>query len=86
MCAERAGLKVQELRTTAKGACWMWAASRLIRKNGKLPGGSPRRVSLQMKLEGLVFWIVKYLLSQLKDIGEEIILIATKKGKSMRTC
>ncbi len=78
MCAEQAGFKVQELRTTAKGARWMWAASRLMKKNGKLPGGSPRRVSLQMKLEGLGFQIVEQALSQLKNVGEEIILIATK--------
>ncbi|MBO8143316.1 MAG: class I SAM-dependent methyltransferase [Thermodesulfobacterium sp.] len=78
MCAERAGFKVQELSTTAKGARWMWAASRLIKKNGKLPGGSPKRVTLQIKLEGLVFWIVEQALCQLKNVGEEIILIATK--------
>jgi len=78
MCAERAGLKVQELRTTAKGARRMWAASRLIKKNGKLPGGSVKRLTLQMKLEGLVFWIVEHVLCQLKDVGEEIVLITTK--------
>jgi len=31
-----------------------------------------------MKLEGLVFWIVEQALCQLKDVEEEIILIATK--------
>jgi len=38
----------------------------------------PVTVSLQMKLEGLVFWIVEQTLCQLKDVEEEIILIATK--------
>jgi len=32
-----------------------------------------------MKFEELVFWIVEHVLSQLKNVGEEIILIATKK-------
>jgi len=56
----------------------MWTASRLIKQNGKLPGGSSRRVSLHMKLEALVFWLVEHGLCRLRGVGEEVILIATK--------
>jgi SAM-dependent methyltransferase len=45
VCAEQAGLQVLKIWTTARSARWMWAASRLIRRNGTLPGGSPTKIS-----------------------------------------
>jgi len=45
-CAERAGLRILKLRTTARSARWMWAVSYLIHRNGSLPGGSPKKQSL----------------------------------------
>jgi SAM-dependent methyltransferase len=77
-CAERAGLKVLKLWTTARSALWMWAASRLIRRNGILPGGSPQRLGLWLKLEGLAFWAIAYGLCALREAGEEIVLMASK--------
>jgi len=78
VCAESSGLQVLELRTTARTARWMWAASNLIRKNGVLPGGSPRRQSLQLRLTGLAFQAVEYGMCWVTDVGEEIIIIAGK--------
>lgn len=78
VCAEQAGLKILKLRTTARSARWIWVASHLIRKNGTLPGGSPGNVSWHLQLVGLLFQAIEYGLCQLKDAGEEIVLIATK--------
>lgn len=79
ICAEQAGLKVQSIRTSSKGARFMWAASRLIQERGKLPGGSPRRLGWGLKLESLVFWAVEYLACRLQpNVGEEVVLEATK--------
>ncbi len=78
MCAKQAELKVQKLRTIAKSARWMWATSCLIKGNGKLPGGSPKRVTLELKLKGIVFWMVEYVMSRIWHMGEELVLEATK--------
>jgi len=77
-CAERAGVGIEDLRTTAKSARWMWAASRLIKRNGWLPEGSPQRQGLQLKLEGLAFWAIEYALNYFLPLGEELVLEATK--------
>ena len=77
-CAERAGLRVRSLWTTSKGACFIWTASRLIRRDGKLLRGTPQRPSLWLKLEGLAFWAVEYLLCLARNLGEEIVLEAVK--------
>lgn len=77
-CVEQAGLKVLELRTTARSANWMWATSRLIRRNGTLPGGSLQRQSLRLRFMGLAFLAAEYGLCLVTDAGEEIVLIATK--------
>lgn len=77
-CAKRAGLKVQSLWTPAKRARSIWIASRMVRKRGKLRGGSPQRPSLWLKWESLAFWAVEYLLCQARNLGEEIVLEAVK--------
>jgi 2-polyprenyl-3-methyl-5-hydroxy-6-metoxy-1,4-benzoquinol methylase len=77
-CVERSGLQVLDLRTTTRSARWMWAASRLIRQNGTLPGGSPKKQSLVLRLEGLAFHLVEHGLCWVTAAGEEIVMIATK--------
>jgi hypothetical protein len=78
-CVKRSGLQVLKLGTTARSARWMWAASRLIRQNGTLPGGSPKKKqSLWLRLEGLTFQALEHGLCRVTDTGEEIVTIATK--------
>jgi SAM-dependent methyltransferase len=77
-CVERSGLQLLELRTTARTARWMWAASRLIRRNGILSGGSPPKQRFGLRLEGLAFQTLEHGLCWLRDAGEEVVLIATK--------
>ncbi|MBC7260975.1 MAG: class I SAM-dependent methyltransferase, partial [Chloroflexi bacterium] len=58
--AERAGLLVQEVRTTARSARWMHAASAIIRRDGSLPHGSPARAGVRMRLQGLAFQAIEH--------------------------
>lgn len=78
-CAERAELMIQELRTTARDARGIWTGSRLICRNGSLPGGSPKKQGLRLKIEGLAFWAIEYSLCALKEAGEEIVMFASKR-------
>jgi SAM-dependent methyltransferase len=74
--AERAGLRVRELRSTARGARHFWTASRLLRRQGGLPAEMPVRVGWQLRLEGLLFQLVEQTLGGSR--GEEIFLVATR--------
>lgn len=79
VCANRAGLQVKHLRTAARSAPGIWEASRLIKRKGTLPGGLlQQKRGLWLQLEGLVFWMMEYGLCRIKDVGEEILLVATK--------
>lgn len=77
-CAELAGVKIQELRTSAKGARGIWSASYLVRKYGVLSGGRPERQNILLIMEGIVFWLIEYFLAKIKDAGEELVLCAIK--------
>jgi len=79
ICARRAGFQVVKIRTTARSARRIRAASLIIRREGVLPGGSSPRQSFLGRLQGLLFQLVEYGISQIRDIGEEIILVATKR-------
>jgi len=77
-CAGAAGLAIQELRTTAKGARWMWAACSLLRQDGANPGGSPEKLSNWVGLQGLAFQAVEYVLCGFGQGGEELVITATR--------
>jgi SAM-dependent methyltransferase len=76
---EGAGLKVFELRTSARYANWMWVNSYLIQREGTMQGGFPKNQSLWLRLNGLAFQIWEHVLCLRKDLGEEVVLLATKK-------
>ncbi len=80
-CAERAGLGVLKLRTTARSVPWIWLTSRLIRRDGLIPGGSVEQAGFRIRLEGRAFQIIEHGLCLVTDVGEELVLIATKSGK-----
>ncbi|MFZ6017578.1 MAG: class I SAM-dependent methyltransferase [Nitrospirota bacterium] len=79
-CAEQAGLQVIKVWTTPRSARWIWVASRLIHQNGVLHGGSPQKQSCWLWLAGLAFQAVEHGLCRVRDVGEEIVLVATKEG------
>jgi len=76
LAAERAGLLVQELRTTARSARWMYASSSCIRRYGALPGGSPERTEASLRLQGLGFLAREHGLRGPGEAGEEIVMVA----------
>ena len=74
--AEISALKIQELRTTAKGARGIWVASRLIKREGILVDYSIKRPGPFLRLQGLIFQAAEH--SYRSDAGEELVLIATR--------
>lgn len=77
-CVERSGLRIMELRTTARTARETWAASRLIKRNGALPGLFLQNQGAWQTLLGRAFRLLEYGLCQVTDVGEEIVLTASK--------
>jgi 2-polyprenyl-3-methyl-5-hydroxy-6-metoxy-1,4-benzoquinol methylase len=74
--AERAGLVIHELRTTAKGARWIWVASSFIKQDGVLISVSPETPGPSLRLQGLAFQLVEHV--DRSDAGEELVLTATR--------
>jgi SAM-dependent methyltransferase len=82
--ARRAGLQVQEVRTTARVAGGAWYMSRLLQRYRMLPGLtlSPQNPSLGLLLEGVVFWVMEHLLTKVRLCGEEIVMVVTKEAQA----
>lgn len=76
LSAERSGLDVIDLRTTAKGARWIWVASSLIKRDGRLVHTPARRPGASLRLQGLFFQAGEH--AYQRNAGEEIVLIATR--------
>jgi len=76
--AEKAGLHVLRCATTSYIARWMWAASRILAKEGRLPGGSAPPGRPAHRLLGLLFQMTEYSLAHVYPVGEELVLVATK--------
>lgn len=72
-CAESAGFTAR-VCTCARSACWMWAASSLIQRDGVLPGGSPTKFDPIEYLKGLAFQMRE----RSCEAGEEIVMVAGK--------
>lgn len=77
-CAGEAGLRTEAVKTTARLARLVWHESRLLRRNGVILGGNPQRLSPLLRVEGLFFWLLEYLLARKVPWGEEIVMVATK--------
>ncbi len=76
-CARRAGLRVQEARTSVNMARWNHAGSRLQQRNGALPGGTlPATVPRDIRLAGLIFWVAEWMEARFRPAGEEVVLTA----------
>ncbi|MCX7974180.1 MAG: class I SAM-dependent methyltransferase [Candidatus Aminicenantes bacterium] len=79
ICVERSELRIKQVRTSARGAHWMWTTTRLTRRLGFLPSDSSNKINLWLKLEGLMFKLTESgLCLFIKNIGEEILLVAMK--------
>ncbi|MDP8957356.1 MAG: class I SAM-dependent methyltransferase [Actinomycetota bacterium] len=67
-CAERSGLRVDEIRTTARSARPIWEESRQLRL--------ARSNEVWVRPRSIAFWFVEHLLSKAAPCGEEILMIA----------
>jgi len=77
-CAERAGLRLVTLRTTARAARGLWKVSYLIYQNRSLLGRSPVKNGLWLRLGGLAFQALEHGLSRVTDAAGELVLVATR--------
>ncbi len=78
-CAERAKLRPVTIKTTTRLARWIWATSRLIRRDGFIPGGIPPSQGTWGRVQNLLFQTVEGGISFTRPVGEELVLIATKQ-------
>jgi 2-polyprenyl-3-methyl-5-hydroxy-6-metoxy-1,4-benzoquinol methylase len=78
--AVRAGLRIKDVRTTARNAGGTWYMSRLLKRHGMLPGltMSPQNPSLGLLLGGFAFWMLEHLLVKTRPCGEELVMICNK--------
>jgi 2-polyprenyl-3-methyl-5-hydroxy-6-metoxy-1,4-benzoquinol methylase len=72
-CAERARLRVDELRTTARSARGIWHESRALRKPVHLLGENAWQ-----RFQGVSFWFLEHLMIRVIPCGEEILLMARR--------
>src|SRR6266851_1215282 len=79
-CAERAGLTVTGVRTTANLAPFIWQASSEIRRAGTLPGGRLQNPSASAQIAAGLFWALESALLAVRAVGEEIVLTSMKEG------
>jgi len=81
ICVERANLQIKVIRTTARLASLAWIVSRLIGKKGISLNGLPQKVSWPLRLEGMAFQAMEHGICTVCNLGEEILLVATKECK-----
>jgi SAM-dependent methyltransferase len=73
-CVTTAGFQPRLARTTARSARQIWALSRLVKRDHSIK--DPVTIPPGLRFEGLVFWVLEYLLPG--RWGEEIVVLATK--------
>lgn len=76
-CCEAAGLRVELLRTSARTAAWVWAASDSIRKKGRFRRESD--FTWRRRLEGAALQVHERIAQRSDDrnpLGEELVVIA----------
>jgi hypothetical protein len=70
-CAERAGLQVAEIRTTARSARGIWRESG---SSSRTPGAAGE--SGWKAIGTLPFWFFEHLATSVAPVGEEILMVA----------
>jgi 2-polyprenyl-3-methyl-5-hydroxy-6-metoxy-1,4-benzoquinol methylase len=82
ICAGRVGYQIETLRTTARSTWEIWYASRLIRRDGKIPSCFPGKLNARLCFEGLAFQLFQHVLLRLnRNIGEQIVMMASKPAR-----
>ncbi len=78
-CAQQAGLRVEQIRTSARSAQGTWRVSRRIEREGQAPGAMPSPSRIGERLRGIWAQIREELARHYAPVAEEIVLLATKK-------
>jgi len=72
-----AGLAVRRVATPGSSAHFVWRASTLIERNGRLPDLDVSGASPALRLESVGFWLLEYALAFLgRRCGEEVLVVA----------
>ncbi len=80
-----AGLALESASTTAREARFVSIASLVLRRDGAVPGGVPRHAGWAVQALGAVFQVFEQAACHFGDVGEEVVMIATKrKGDARR--
>lgn len=75
---QTAGFRIDEVRTTARMASPRWRASALLKKRGVIPGYRLPKDHGLTKASGIALQIVEHIAAKFTDVGEEILLTATR--------
>jgi SAM-dependent methyltransferase len=78
LCAEQAGLDVTRAWSSARRARTVYPYSRMIRQQGRLVDGLTTEGGWPLRLGSWVFQAVEHGLCLIAEVGEELVLIATK--------
>lgn len=74
-----AGLEVERVATPGSTAHFVWQASTLIERRGRIPGMRLSGVSPALLLESIGFWLLEYLLTRIgRRCGEEVLVVAKR--------
>lgn len=75
-CAQKAGLVIDFIQSSARRAWWMWAASHSIKNKGKF---SDEDMTWEWRIGGLVFQVLEELAHYVSEnVGEELLLVASR--------
>lgn len=77
-CAQKAGFTNNNVSSVARLVPLIWAASKHIRRNGKLPGLIIPKSNKFLKYQAKMFLIYEYYSCKFKNVGEELLLVAIK--------
>jgi SAM-dependent methyltransferase len=74
-----AGLEVERVATPSSTAHFVWQASTLIERRGRIPDVDLSGVSPTLWLESIGFWAVEYGLTRIgRRCGEEVLVVAKR--------
>jgi len=77
--SRQAGLEVEHLATPGSTAHFVWQASSLIERRGRIPDLDLSGVSPALLLESIGFWAFEYLLTRIgRRCGEEVLVVAKR--------
>lgn len=73
------GLALQRVSSPGSSAHFVWQASTLLERRGRLPGARVSEVSPSLWAESLGFWMLEYVLTWLgRRVGEELLVVGEK--------